>query len=74
MAANTVKAVIAHNQQLDGKDYEAGDKVDVPSADVKRLVRAGRIQLANSDEHEKIAQGTATPTDTTPKTRKAAAK
>lgn len=49
MADSKVKAVISHNQEIDGKSYTAGDQVALSARLARVLAARGSIQLQQKD-------------------------
>lgn len=47
--AKTVKAVVSHNQEINGKEYKAGDSVSLDPALARILVQRDAIQVSKDD-------------------------
>lgn len=47
--AKNVKAVASHNQEIDGKQYKAGDSVSLDLALARILVQRGAIQVSKNE-------------------------
>lgn len=51
--ADTVKVVVSHNQEIDGKEHKAGDKVSIDHALARVLVARGGVQFDSAKDAEK---------------------
>ncbi|PMC76408.1 hypothetical protein [Brachybacterium sp. UMB0905] len=49
MADSKVNAVVSHNQEIDGKKYKAGDKVQLNAQLARLLAGRGSIKIQEKD-------------------------
>lgn len=52
--ADTVKVVISHNQEIDGKEYKAGADATVDAQLARTLVRRGAVQIKSEKDAAKV--------------------